>query len=173
MRSRRRSQPGVGLRLVNEAGATLLAMDNREPIGPQGWAVSYRMYQPTLERMLRDGLARFPAVTLHVSTQVTAIGQDTDLAWLDVLDLESGRSRRVTARYVVGCDGASSTVRTMIGSRFQSLAPDQPYLVVDAKPERRLDTCGGGHPLLLAVAPALLAGPGPVAALGAEVDAGR
>ena len=131
--------PGVGLRLVNEAGTTLLTMDNREPIGPQGWAVSYRMYQPTLEHVLRDGLARFPAVALHVSTHVTAVGQDADLAWLDVLDLEAGRSCRVTARYVVGCDGASSTVRTMIGSRFQSLAPDQPYLVVDAKPKRELD----------------------------------
>lgn len=136
--------PGVGLRLVNEAGTTLLAMDNRERLGPQAWAVSYRMYQPMLERLLRDGLARFPSVSLHTSTQVNAVGQDEDMAWVDVVDLESGRCRRVTARYVVGCDGASSAVRAIIGSRFQSLAPDQPYLVVDAKPKRELDLSAEG-----------------------------
>lgn len=131
--------PGVGLRLVNEAGTTLLTMDNRLALGPQGWAASYRMYQPTLERVLREQLARFPAVALHTSMRVDAVGQDEDAAWVDVVDLESGRSRTVTARYVVGCDGASSVVRAAIGSRFQSLAPDQPYLVVDAKPKRKLD----------------------------------
>ncbi|MFZ1997373.1 MAG: bifunctional 3-(3-hydroxy-phenyl)propionate/3-hydroxycinnamic acid hydroxylase, partial [Solirubrobacteraceae bacterium] len=131
--------PGVGLRLENEAGTTLLAMDNREAFGPQGWSVTYRMYQPTLERLLRDGLERFPNVALHSAHEVTAVGQDESHAWVDVRDLASGEQRRVTARYVIGCDGASSSVRARIGARFECLAPDQPYLVVDAAPTRELD----------------------------------
>lgn len=131
--------PGVGLRLINEEGTTLLSMDNRRERGPQGWAESYRMYQPTLERLLREGLERFTAVTLHVSHEVTAVGQDSRSGWVEVVDRTSGDSSQVRARYVVGCDGASSFVRGTIGAQFQSLAPDQPYLVVDAKPLRSLD----------------------------------
>lgn len=136
--------PSTGLRLVNEAGTTLLSMDNRETRGPQGWAAGYRMYQPTLERLLRRGLQRFPAVTLHVSHEVTAVGQEPGSAWVEALDRTSGIASRVSARYVVGCDGASSFVRGAIGSRFTSLAPDQPYLVVDAKPLRSLNLPGEG-----------------------------
>jgi 3-(3-hydroxy-phenyl)propionate hydroxylase len=136
--------PGVGLKLVNEDGTVLLSMDNREAHGPQGWAASYRMYQPTLERLLRQGLERFPAVSLRVSHEVAAVGQDARGAWVESVDLASGACSRVRCRYVVGCDGASSFVRGAIGSRFASLAPDQPYLVVDAKPLRPLELPGEG-----------------------------
>ena len=131
--------PGVGLRLENEAGTTLLAMDNREAFGPQGWAASYRMYQPTLERLLREGLERFDGVELRAAHEVTDVGQEPDHAWLDVRNLASGERQRVRAKYVIGCDGAASLVRPRIGARFACLAPDQPYLVVDARPKRKLD----------------------------------
>jgi 3-(3-hydroxy-phenyl)propionate hydroxylase len=38
----------------------------------------------------------------------------------------------VRARYVIGCDGASSTVRALAGLALQDLEFDEPWLVVDA-----------------------------------------
>jgi 3-(3-hydroxy-phenyl)propionate hydroxylase len=130
--------PGVGLRLVNEEGTTLLHMDNRAVVGPQGWATSYRMYQPTLERTLRMGLERFEHVELRFPHEVTALAQDDDGVSLDLRGADGSRSA-LTARYAVGCDGASSFVRAAIGAKYEALGADQLYLVVDAKPKRELD----------------------------------
>lgn len=130
--------PGVGLRLVNDEGTTLLHMDNRGEAGPQAWASGYRMYQPTLERVLRGGLERFPHVELRFPHEVTALAQEDDRVALDVRGADGSRST-VSARYVVGCDGASSFVRGAIGARYDVLGADQLYLVVDAKPKRELD----------------------------------
>jgi 3-(3-hydroxy-phenyl)propionate hydroxylase len=135
--------PGVGLRLVNEEGTTLLYMDNRGELGPQAWPLGLRMYQPTLERILRDGLERFPEVELRFPQEVDAIVQSDECVTLDVRDPD-GRTSTVTARYVVGCDGASSFVRGAIGARYERLGQSQPYLVIDAMPKRELDLPGEG-----------------------------
>ncbi len=42
-----------------------------------------------------------------------------------------GRRREVRARHVIGCDGASSTVRALVGIALEDLGFDQPWLVVD------------------------------------------
>jgi 3-(3-hydroxy-phenyl)propionate hydroxylase len=42
-----------------------------------------------------------------------------------------GKARTVTARYAIGCDGASSTVRELLGIEFEDLDFDEPWLVVD------------------------------------------
>jgi 3-(3-hydroxy-phenyl)propionate hydroxylase len=44
-----------------------------------------------------------------------------------------GRYRSVTARYILGCDGASSTVRQIAGLGFEDLIFDEPWLVVDVR----------------------------------------
>jgi 3-(3-hydroxy-phenyl)propionate hydroxylase len=42
-----------------------------------------------------------------------------------------GKPRSVRARYVIACDGGSSTVRTRLGMPLEDLDFDEPWLVVD------------------------------------------
>ncbi|OFX00392.1 MAG: hypothetical protein A3D94_22270 [Alphaproteobacteria bacterium RIFCSPHIGHO2_12_FULL_66_14] len=101
-----------GARYEDAAGRTLLIRHGTEGPGPHGWSGSWYFHQPLLEAILREGLARFPNVRVHLGHEVRSVDD-------------------LTARYVVGCDGARSLVRRAIGSRQVDLGLHQPWLVVD------------------------------------------
>lgn len=62
-----------------------------------------------LGEILYEHLQRQPTVSVRWSHRVVKVGQDGDKAWVDV---ETGDGKkRFEADYVLGCDGASSTVR--------------------------------------------------------------
>ena len=44
---------------------------------------------------------------------------------------DNGSERTVGARYAIGCDGATSTVRALLGIEVEDLQFDEPWLVVD------------------------------------------
>ena len=46
-------------------------------------------------------------------------------------NLSSGKLAEVTARYVVGCDGARSTVRRFMGAALQDLRSHERWIVLD------------------------------------------
>jgi 3-(3-hydroxy-phenyl)propionate hydroxylase len=56
--------------------------------------------------------------------------QDRDGVTLTI-EADDGATKQVRARYVIGCDGASSTVRALVGIELEDLAFDEPWLVVD------------------------------------------
>jgi 3-(3-hydroxy-phenyl)propionate hydroxylase len=93
-------------------------------------------FQPQLEAMLRDEMlargGRFLAGTEF-------IGVDTDAS--DEVSLLLADGGRLTGRYLVGCDGASSTVRRSQGIVWDDLGFNQDWLVVDIEVDDRA-TCG-------------------------------
>ncbi|MBC5784607.1 FAD-dependent oxidoreductase [Ramlibacter sp. USB13] len=91
--------------------------------GPDTWWPTpeppHRINQLFLEPILLQHTAALPGVTLLNRTQVTAFTQQGDSVVATALDLESGQERRIRARYLVGCDGGSSTVRKAIGAKLE------------------------------------------------------
>jgi len=94
--------------------------------GPDGWWPTpeppHRINQIYLEPILLRHAAAQPGVTLFNRTQLTSFAQDTDGVTVQLLDLDSGATRQLRARYLVGCDGGGSTVRKQIGSKFEGTA---------------------------------------------------
>lgn len=121
-----------GMRFVDDAGRLLLDWSRPVEIGPQGWNASYRFHQPELERVLRDGLERFPSVSVKLRTEVFALEQDDEAVMVRYEDLASGGLHQCRARFVVGCDGARSLVRRMIGAPMEDLGFHERWLVIDA-----------------------------------------
>ena len=121
-----------GMKFVDDGGRLLLDWPRSHRIGQQGWHASYRFHQPEFERVLRDGLARWPSVTVALRSEVFALEQDHDGVMVRYEDLATGRLVRGRARYVVGCDGARSLVRRLMDAPMEDLGFHERWLVVDA-----------------------------------------
>jgi 2-polyprenyl-6-methoxyphenol hydroxylase-like FAD-dependent oxidoreductase len=74
--------------------------------------------QPQLERVL-DDFARELGAEIRRGGEVVGLSQDDDTVTADVRG--SDGPTRVTARYLVGCDGASSRVRDLAGIPFPGI----------------------------------------------------
>ena len=75
-----------------------------------GWFRRNLFSQPLGEVTLRKGLERYPHVTTQLGVALQSIEQDAD-GVTAVLLAEDGETTSVRARYLVGADGARSTVR--------------------------------------------------------------
>lgn len=79
--------------------------------------------QPLVERVMRDAVNGLGSVTALFGQRVTGIAEtDTHV------DVELDSEHTVRARYVLGCDGASSLARTAIGARYLGSADSRPNL---------------------------------------------
>lgn len=99
------------------------------PPWPLGWPPSMVFEQPAVEALLRKRAAEVAQV---VFDEVVGLGVRDE--WVD---LHFQNSKSLSARYVVGCDGAASTVRKALGIEYDDLAFDQEWLVVDLRVNER------------------------------------
>jgi 2-polyprenyl-6-methoxyphenol hydroxylase-like FAD-dependent oxidoreductase len=123
-------------------GDLLLRFEPRSP-APSGWEGDYMFFQPELERAI-DAHACVPA-GVSVQRGWTAEGLEqfderVELTLRRVTEEEPGRlaltgeTRTVSARWVVGADGANSFVREASGITRRDLGFQERWLVVDAEP---------------------------------------
>lgn len=118
---------------------------------PYGWGVSNFLYQPYLETRLEQLLARYPNVRVRRGRELVNFTQDG--AGVALTHAATGGSaygagkgqgrdegtphrhdvQSVQARYLVGCDGGRSTVRTLLGIKLAGTSFPNPWLVVDLR----------------------------------------
>jgi 3-(3-hydroxy-phenyl)propionate hydroxylase len=132
-----------------------------EPPYPLGYTPSNVFTQPPVEAALRRRVQSLPNVQVALGTEVTSLQQDADAAQLS-LRHDDGSTSLLRARWVIGCDGASSVVRDLAGLKLEDLAFDEPWLVVDvlvnqrglAKlPKTSVQYCDPGRPCTLVIGP--------------------
>ena len=113
------SEPAEVYEWRNAAGTTLLRFGQKGD-GPSGWPASSMFNQPMLEAAL-DRRARALGVDVRRGVEVTSIYQRDGEVEVD----------GVEARFVVGCDGANSTVRSLIDVPVTDLGFVYDWLIVD------------------------------------------
>jgi 3-(3-hydroxy-phenyl)propionate hydroxylase len=116
-----------------------------------GWPSGMMIHQPSLEGHLRDQLASAGQVELRSRWTLAALTETPEGVLAD-LETPDG-PRRVLAGWVVGCDGARSTVRSLGSFALDDLGFDEPWLVVDVLvddasrlPEVNLQICDPARP---------------------------
>jgi 3-(3-hydroxy-phenyl)propionate hydroxylase len=107
----------AGMEYVTSSGAPVFTFEgfDREPL--LGWHEDYVFHQPDLEAALRAELERFDDVDVRLGEVAPPLGE-----------------LRAGARFVVGCDGASSVIRDELGITLVEPVGggyDEDWLVVD------------------------------------------
>jgi 2-polyprenyl-6-methoxyphenol hydroxylase-like FAD-dependent oxidoreductase len=94
--------------------------------GPDTWWPTaeppHRINQIYLEPILLAHAAAQPGVTIRNRTQLLGMTQDDDGVQVRLRSLDSGAEYTVRTRYLVGCDGGSSTVRKQMGAQLEGTA---------------------------------------------------
>ena len=138
------SRPSLGVRLV-DADLRLLKEIPVPHHGVHGFPKANMYDQPQLEKLLRAKYSEQPGCALRGNAEVTAIEQLRDSVRVGFTDRATNTAHSVDAQYVLGADGANSTVRAAIGVQMESLRFEQRWLVIDVDSDVELDQWDGTH----------------------------
>ena len=134
------SEPAGTYEWRNGQGTTLLRF-GRAGAAMSGWPFSSMFCQPELEALLQGRVESLPTLEVRRGVRVRSIDQHDDHVVVHHVPVEPGSGRRlverpdapgsIRARYVVGCDGANSTVRTLLGIDTDDRGFFYDWLIVD------------------------------------------
>lgn len=141
---------------LNSRGETLYHFRYNKD-GVSGWPARNLMYQPDLERLLDERVRALPNIDVNQGWE--AIEYVAGVEYDEVVFAQcsvngsgvierSEKTRRVTARYVVGADGANSFIRQAADLPWVDLGFRADWLVVDYRledPELELDMPEAGQ----------------------------
>jgi 3-(3-hydroxy-phenyl)propionate hydroxylase len=135
---RRHTVPNQVMRFVDRTGRVLAAI--APTAQPFGWPRRSGFIQPLVDRELAQGLKRFAHVSLQLQRSVTAFTEsdgaiDVAVQPVDAAGEPNGPLQHVRARYLVGCDGGRSPVRTSLGLPFDGKSESTRWLVIDLADE--------------------------------------
>ncbi|MGV9664201.1 bifunctional 3-(3-hydroxy-phenyl)propionate/3-hydroxycinnamic acid hydroxylase MhpA [Nocardia niigatensis] len=112
---------------------------------PLGWPIANFLYQPYLENTLERALDRYPHVTVRRGREVLGFDHDADGVTIEHAhclgtgygknppETDPQTTEGVRARFLVGCDGGRSVVRTELGIDMSGTSFPERWLVVDLK----------------------------------------
>ena len=135
----------------NATGQVLKAFSGLDQMGISGWPDKLTFCQPEMEQALDARLRRFGAqVEVLQGWEVVSATQSSEQVTLRAQPVASNSTaapaaaptvasaavaREFGARYVVGCDGASSFMRRAMGTSYEELGFSADWLVIDIKPK--------------------------------------
>ena len=141
-----RSRSCSGLRLL-DAGHRVMAEFRREhETGVHGFPQANMFHQPDLEELLLARAEQHPLIGFHRGAEVCGLDDPVGpAAPVRVHARVAGgqTAQTFTGRFVLGCDGANSTIRGLLGVPMEDLGFTERWLVVDVRTDAPLDTWDG------------------------------
>ncbi len=141
------SRPAAGLRLVDRNLKVMAEFRRDTPVTQNGFPAASMFDQPELEELLRRNLAGYPHARFRGDVEVLGVAASAPAGavHLRIRDRMTHIDSVISADYVLGCDGANSTVRGAIGASMRNLKFDQRWLVVDIATTADLQQWDGVH----------------------------
>jgi len=120
---------GGGGQFVSADGVYLGGWQYRPPAN--GWENSYYFFQPELEEILNRRVTSYSDVQVRRGATLLRYTQSDEFVRVDVR-LPDTSVASYCVRYVLGCDGARSAVRSMMGAEIDDVGYEERWVVVDA-----------------------------------------
>jgi len=132
------SEPAEVYEWRNAEGTTLLRF-GRIGTARSGWPFSSMFCQPELEAQLESTARSLPSLDIRRAVRVDGLEQHEDHVVVDYASVDVGTDGQLSRRsagtvrtsYVVGCDGANSTVRDLLGVTMDDRGFFYDWLIVD------------------------------------------
>ena len=120
--------PGYGSHYYSPKGICFAKVEPSDR--PYGYPRRNAFRQPILEQQLRDALARFPQIDALYGWRLDTYAVHERSV---TLQLRGGQleSSEISCDYLVGCDGAASTVRELQGIQLEGTTFDERWLIID------------------------------------------
>jgi 3-(3-hydroxy-phenyl)propionate hydroxylase len=131
-----------GMRFVDSLGNIIVDWTRPLGLGPHGWPASYRFHQPNLEATLRRRLGDHENVDVRLRHDVFSLEEKADHVLLRLENTAAGKILTTRTKYIVGCDGARSTVRRFMGTELEDLKSHDRWLVLDLLLHQELPRLG-------------------------------
>jgi 3-(3-hydroxy-phenyl)propionate hydroxylase len=132
---------GIGQRMVDKGvvwsvgkifhGEQLLYQFNLLPEQGHKRPAFINLQQFYAEAYLVDRVGELPAIDLRWSNKVTALEPRNDHVALTIQTPDG--PYRLSAQYVIACDGARSSLRQMVGAEFAGQVFEDQFLIADVK----------------------------------------
>jgi 3-(3-hydroxy-phenyl)propionate hydroxylase len=140
---RRETQVQEEVSFVPDGGRPLTIL--RPVDGSQGQPPLVSIHQPSLERTLIAAATAQDCVDMRRGRRLVRLLEAPDGVEALVERREDRELETITSRWAIGCDGAGSSVRQLLGIEFGGSTFRQRWLVVDAKVDRPLTNVGHPH----------------------------
>jgi 3-(3-hydroxy-phenyl)propionate hydroxylase len=124
--------PHTGTHFLGMSGQIIKMFDPLPPPHPLGWPPSGTFIQPELEGILRNAVGLRANIDVFLAHEAIAIAQHASGVSLAIRKLGHADQQILRGRYLLGCDGANSFVRTALDIGEEDLAFDEWWMVVDA-----------------------------------------
>ena len=122
--------PDHWMRFVTASGRCFASIEPRTD--EFGWSRRNAFIQPEIDRILHEGLARFPNVQVRLGHALEGFSQDADGVTLR-LSAPGGAPVEARAAWLVGADGGNSLVRRTLGIPFEGRTKPNQWIVVDVR----------------------------------------
>jgi 3-(3-hydroxy-phenyl)propionate hydroxylase len=143
-----RSRPCSGLRLLDATHRVMAEFRREQRAGLHGFPQANMFHQPDLEELLFARIGQNPLIDFRRGAEVCGLeerpGPRTTAAVRVHARFASGQpAQTLTGRFLLGCDGANSTVRGFLGIPVEDLGFTERWLVVDVRAGTPLNTWDG------------------------------
>ncbi|WP_114238553.1 bifunctional 3-(3-hydroxy-phenyl)propionate/3-hydroxycinnamic acid hydroxylase [Dyella sp. C9] len=130
--------PDHWMRFVTRSGHCFASIEPRTD--EFGWSRRNAFIQPLADRVLFDGLKRYPHVQVLLGHVMEGFAQDSEGVTVKAQGAD-GAPVTIRANYLVGADGGGSVVRRSLGVPFEGRTKPNQWIVVDV----RNDPIGSPH----------------------------
>ena len=97
------------------------------------------MHQPQYDKVHRENAGKYGTNTIQLGWEIVDFAQENNFLTCKVRDLNNNSTHNITTKYLIGCDGASSSVRKIANIELQDYNSDETWMVVDGYNDKQFE----------------------------------